>query len=189
MPCWPTWKTLAYLLLELQHCHHLHLFFSVTQVDGHVFFVQPDHYDLVDLPHGVAWGRMTWLNVCPVIKRVLRVSLSFWSAGWSLCYIGSCAISSDDSPERRSVGFICETDLCTFPSWLHVSENQTRKIYEIFLFFWWRTSAAYRPWICNRYSISTARIVFAMSPSLRRYSWNASKGNGGEKRSCGRGLN
>ena len=31
------------------------------------------------------------------------------------------------------------------------------------------------------YSDSTAQCVFAMSPSLRRYSCNAAKENGGEK--------
>ena len=31
------------------------------------------------------------------------------------------------------------------------------------------------------YSVSTALCVFAKSPSLQRYSWNASKENGGEK--------
>ena len=31
------------------------------------------------------------------------------------------------------------------------------------------------PWICRYYSICTARCVSAMSPSLRKYSWNESK--------------
>ena len=37
------------------------------------------------------------------------------------------------------------------------------------------------PWICRYHSVCTARCVSAMSPSLQRYSWNASKEDGGGK--------
>jgi hypothetical protein len=77
--------------------------------------------------HEAEWPDLTW-------ARLLKgdSESSFWSAEWSQCYFGGWALSSDDSPERSSVGIRSETKLCTSPSWLHVSENQTCKIYKIF---------------------------------------------------------
>ena len=95
-------KTRGYLLLELQHCHRLNLFVSVTQVSCYLRLTRS-----LSPVRASPWCRMRQndrLNVSLVNKGRLKLSLSFLSAEWSRCYIGGCALSSNDSPERSSVG-------------------------------------------------------------------------------------
>ena len=69
------------------------------------------------------------------------------------------------------------------PPWLYVCIHHAGLIpmLRLVFFFWWRTSTTYRHVLNMYYSVSTARCVFAMSPSLWINSWDASKENGGEK--------
>lgn len=46
-------KPLSDFLLQLQHCHALHLLLSVAQVDDHLLASQSMNHDLVDFPHFV----------------------------------------------------------------------------------------------------------------------------------------
>lgn len=67
-------ESLSYLLLQLQNCHLLHLFFGVTQIDHHLLPSQTVDDHLVNLPHA------DQIAVCCFCSRSIEVTMkTAWS--------------------------------------------------------------------------------------------------------------